>query len=261
MSHYRSHLANGYTAELSAIISRAVALGYTLPSSAKLIACNNLIKSMKADGAWSLADAYFVFGYNDTALSDFSRINWKNPSATLATFNGGLTYLTTGIKGDNVNGYCDTGFAPNNGVNYTLNSAGRLFVVSVARSAGNYFDGNVSGTLNNGSGTFSTTNTRINSTNGLAVAADLSGTGLKAVLRDSSSAVRVINTSTVNSTTQTSVSVPTTNQFILRGISAQYSNAGISNYWMGGSLTNTQVANFRTYYNTFLTAMGLTALA
>jgi len=191
MSNYRSHLANGYTARLQAVINRAVTLGYTLPSTAKLTAYNNLIKSMTADNQLSVCDEFHLFAFNDTGITDFDRINLMNPSGTLGSHNGGLTRQVTGIKGDGTSGYFGTGFNPSSGAHWTLNNAGRMMVVTVARTTGTPLDGNSNGTLNNGFTAFSSSNQRINSTNPLAVAFDTTGTGLKAIMRESSTVVRL----------------------------------------------------------------------
>ena len=86
------------------------------------------------------------------------------------------------------------------------------------------------------------------------------GIGFKSVMRDSSTDIRVQNGNTLYSGTQANNGFPTLEYWLLRTANI-YSDAGISCYWIGASITNTQIANFRTYYNTFLVSNGLTAVA
>ena len=79
-------------------------------------------------------------------------------------------------------------------------------------------------------------------------------------MRDDSTNVRLYSSGATFSRTQTSTGISSLNQYILRG-GAQSNDSEISCYWMGASLTNTQISNFRIYYNTFLTNVGLTAFA
>lgn len=67
--------------ELDLVIKRAIDEGYTLPNENTQIALDQYIKSLKANGIWYKQDIIFNFAYNDLALSNFSRINLKNPLA------------------------------------------------------------------------------------------------------------------------------------------------------------------------------------
>jgi hypothetical protein len=260
----------GYTpinSELQQIINRASFEGFTIPTPTQLGYCDILITEMKNDGVWGVSDVYFNFAYNDATLTDWSRINWKNPYGSLGigSFNNGLIYNTMGIKGDNIDDFFNTNFNPSvSNYNYTLNNAGRFFVVSTPATAGTYFEGSVSATQNNAMRTSlggEVTAHRINSTNSLSAAFNTSGDGLKSINRDDSNIVRIMNKSSTLSATQASNSMPNLNQYILQGISTGYCDAGIANYWLGASLNNTQVQNFRNYYNTYLVSIGLTAYA
>jgi hypothetical protein len=179
----------------------------------------------------------------------------------IATLFGGLTYRVDGFKGNGVDGYVNTNFISGlASYNYTLNDAGRFLVV--AESGSGYYDG-VSASARNSIIGANTAQQRINSgTSQLAVAFDMSGLGLKSIMRDSSTAVRVQNTSTKLTTTQPSLALETIPQLILRGAtSTTYSDGCISIHYMGASISNAQIDNFRTYYNTYLTNIGLTPFA
>ena len=261
----------GYTPvnyELQHIINRAYAEGFTIPNTTILGYCDTLITEMKNDDVWGVTDLFSNFAYNDISLSGFSRINWKNPNSKpsgIATLFGGLIYQNNGFKGDGSSGYVDTlmNLSPLTTIpyNYTLNNAGRMLVVSEDASLTTmHYDG-VATVNRNNIVRNNSVQTRINSgANGLATTFNMVGIGLKSIMRDSSTNVRVQNTSTKLSTTQTSSLVENTNQLILRSGSV-YADACISNYYLGASLTTTQIDNFRVYYNTFLTNIGLTPFA
>jgi hypothetical protein len=80
-----SRLRSTYSSELRAIINRAIAEGFTLPSVTTLEVIDVLIRQMILDGYWQKRDLILNFAYNDINCRDFSRINWKNPTGNLAT--------------------------------------------------------------------------------------------------------------------------------------------------------------------------------
>jgi hypothetical protein len=242
--------------ELQYVINRANYEGFTLPSSTVLSYCDTLITEMKNDGVWSVTDLFLNFAFNDVGLSNFARINWKQPNSALAlaTLNGGLTYQTNGFKGNGTNAFINTNYRTSFVSNYVLNNAGRLMVLSETGSS-IYLDGMV-GTNNNSIrlGSF-----LINSSNN-TLTADNTGTGLRAIMRYNSSNVSAYNKSVQTSGTLASTSLNTNQQLIHRSFN-NYGDTCISNYYLGVSLTSTQIANFRIYYNTFLTNLGLTPFA
>lgn len=261
----------GYTPtnnELQQIINRAYAEGFTIPNATLLGHCDTLITEMKNDGVWNVSDVYYNFAYNDVTLSNWARINWKNPYGGLgiATVVGSIIYQTSGFKG-NVTGtnYIDTRFNASLGVfNYVLNNACRMMVVYDAGSINTFnsaLDSALGGSpeslrMQNGPSHYINNN----SANSLSSAVNMNGIGLKAIVRTSSTNVTLVNSSTASVRTQTSNGLQSGNQYMLRGGGVSF-DAGLSNYYMGASLTNTQISNFRTYYNTYLTSIGLTAFA
>lgn len=255
----------GYTPinnELQQIINRANYEGFTLPSNSILSYCDTLITEMKNDGVWSVGDVYFNFAYNDINLSDFARINWKNPYGGLgiATLNGTVTYQVDGFKGNGVDGYINTRFNPfSGGFNYTLNNAGRFLIVS-QQNTGVLFQGDGIITNSNNRMTLFGGNAYIINAGNSGISTNAGGTGLKGIMRYASNNILAINTSVTTTGSTASTSLANSNQLILNS-SGNCGDACISNYYMGASLTNTQVQNFRTYYNTFLTNVGLTAFA
>lgn len=256
----------GYTPtnnELHQIINRAYAEGFTLPSTTILGHCDTLITEMKNDGVWNVSDVYYNFAYNDVALSDWSRINWMNPYGGLgvATLFGDITYQANGFKGDASFGYIDTLFNPSIATyNYTLNNACRFMIVAESPTLGSNGLDNATG-VSNQMLAQAALQQRINSGAGTAaVSFNFTGTGLKSICRDNSTDIRLQSQSTLLSTTQTSTALINATQKLFVTNSTG-SNACAASYFMGASLSNSQIANFRTYYNTFLTNVGLTPFA
>jgi hypothetical protein len=183
----------------------------------------------------------------------------------LCTVFSGMTYRVDGYKGDGINGYIDTNYVYSiASYNYTLNNAGRMFVVSEDGTITNmFYDGAVTNQRNSIRRTNASDAARINADgNFLGATFNMIGTGIKSVMRDDNTNVRVQNAASQLSTTQTSSTFGASEkQFIFRSGASNRSDNAKSNYWMGASINNTQINNFRTYYNTYLTNIGLTAYA
>ncbi len=259
----------GYTPvnyELQDVINRAYAEGFTLPSTTTLGYCDTLITNVKNEGMWDISDVFFNFAYNDTNLSNFARINWKNPNGSLglATYVDSTVYELNGIRITNANtGYVDTNFNPTIATyNYTLNNACRLSIIS-ARENGFYIDGLASNVQNQIQSGFNTNGglARINAgTSGTGTNLTVNAqTGLTGVVRYDSTNITVIQRDVVQNTTQTSTALNNNTQWISRP--GNFSFLTHAFYYMGSSVTNAQVQNLRTHYNTFLTSLGLSAIA
>lgn len=251
--------------ELQCAINRAYAEGFTIPGSTLLSHLDTLITQMKNDGIWELSDLFENFTYNDTNLSDWSRINLKNPNSkfnSLCTIFGGMTYRVDGFKGNGTDGYISTNLNASLGTPYkfTTNNAGRMMVFSEDVGNSQPYDGNTGANNRLFSSTSSTSTVRINSVAALPVSVNTTGNGFKGLMRDDSNNIRLQILSSVTTTTQLSSSITNNNQLILRGLTT-YGNGCVSCYWLGASLTNSQMANFRIYYNQYLTNIGLTAFA
>jgi hypothetical protein len=79
-------------------------------------------------------------------------------------------------------------------------------------------------------------------------------------MRDTSTNVRRVESATVFTNTITANSF-TNNNITIWNNSNPGNDSCVSQFWVGASLTNSQIQNFRTYYNTYLTSIGLTAFA
>ncbi len=262
----------GYTPvnnELQQVVNRANAEGFTIPSTTILGHCDTLITAMKNDGAWNLTDAYFNFAYNNINLSNWSRINWKNPYGGLgiATLVGaGITYQTNGFKSNGTGSFIRTNFNPAiAGFNFTLNNAGTMITVS---QIGTSADTSFAYVYFTNSGGWEFRASIINpflSVNTSTFWQFPGGTtnriiGTKALMRDNSTNVRRVESATVFTNTITANSF-TNNNITIWNNSNPGNDSCVSQFWVGASLTNSQIQNFRTYYNTYLTSIGLTAFA
>lgn len=260
-SYYRILALPKLLTETQAIINRAVLEGFTLPSNAIIKSIDTLILSMKTSGFWDKQDYILNFSYNNALLTNFSRINWKNPSFALATLNGGLTYTINGFEGNGTNAYIDTNFQiGTNTVNYTLNNASFGGVIyKEGTSTVNFLNsGNNSPIDGLRNGNFDTQ--RINSSNNLNTGANMTGIGFKHLNRLDSANIRLYNKEVILDRTQTvRASLTVNNQNLFRGFGF-YSNLGASFYCIGASITDIQANNFRTNYNNYLTSIGLTPI-
>jgi hypothetical protein len=209
-------------------------------------------------------DCYFEGAYNDTNLVNFANINWRQPYGLLASPQGGLTYTTSGWRGNGVDGWLNTNYSPSYGLltNFTLNNAslgatvyefgsGTATVTSLSQSSNQWFTCS------------SATNQRLNSTFSLNANANLGGTGFKIIIRDDSMNMRLYNKDVELIRTQQSqtVGAATHVQALFKRQEMSFGNVGASNLFWGASLSASEVADMRAAYNNYLIKIGLTAFA
>jgi len=262
MSYYRTLLAvGGYSPELKAVIARATLEGFTLPSASTLNFCNTLLNSMISSGYWAKRDLILNFAYNDTACENFSRINWKNPTGNLALKVNSPLYQVGGWKGTGSTAdYINTQYnLLSSSVQYTLNNASREAILTHAGTVTSMIDGSASGFGEvMRAGNFSTQ--RINCTNNtLNAAVNLEGLGYTAINRTSSTNVELFKKAVQFSRTQTSTSLVNASQRILNGLFL--AGTVCVGYYSIGSEVVAEGQLLRTAYNTYLTNIGLSAIA
>jgi hypothetical protein len=262
MSYYRTLLAvGGYSPELKAVIARATLEGFTLPSASTLNFCNTLILSMISSGYWAKRDLILNFAYNDTACENFSRINWKNPTGNLALKVASPLYQVGGWKGTGSTAdYINTLYnLLSSSVQYTLNNASREAILTHAGTSVSMIDGSATGFVETmRAGTFNSH--KINSTNNLLSAnVDLAGLGYTAINRTSATNVELFKKAVQFSRTATSTSLTNASQRILNG--AFLAGTVCVGYYSIGSQVVTEGQLLRTAYNTYLTNIGLSAIA
>jgi len=115
------------------------------PDTARKEVINQLILNLKAAGIWSVLDVLYVTAAHDAQAAG---LNWKAPASFVLTAVNSPTFTTDrGYAGDGTTSYLDTGWAPNNGVQFTQNSAHfGLWLRSVGAAAGNILGRATAGT-------------------------------------------------------------------------------------------------------------------
>jgi hypothetical protein len=246
--------SGAFESEYLAILNYATTQGYTLPSLSQRILQNKLVKDLKAAGVWSKLDTFSVFATDGN--SDFALIDWKRLSQYTAV--NSPTFTTNGgFAGNGTSSYIDTNFNPSiQGVNYTLNNAGRYFWVDNRQTVPS------STTIFEGAMTIASTNRTLNSSSpgqqvNQGTASNSGGftnwatDGFKSVNRTSSNDVTGFADTTQTNRTATSTSIANSNQSISRG-SSSYSTHRFRFYGMGASLVaeNTDLYNALNQYLT-----------
>lgn len=257
----------GYDADFAKVLKRACQLKFILPTIAERVKINQLFLDLKSSGVWSKQDQILNFAYNNTALQNFSLINWKNPSAAIATLRTGIAFTVNGFKGDAVGGCIDTSFNPFlNGVNYSVNNAGRTAILYF-NPAGSVSNSNIDGCSGGGMGGegmfgFSTVAQRITTpSSALSPAISMDGVGTRSINRDDATNIRIIKNATQTSHTQASTSPLTNLPYAILRRDTNFGIGGVCYHMIGGSLTNTEVQNFRAAYNSYMTNIGLIPIA
>ena len=112
---------SSFDAGYQAVLNKAVALGFNLPTAPQQIVQNQLVLDLKAGGIWNKLDVLYIFA-NDGG-TEFARLNWKNPNVNLATLFNPLTFTTNqGFNGNGTSSYINTNYIPSTvGNNYQLN--------------------------------------------------------------------------------------------------------------------------------------------
>lgn len=233
-----------------AILDRATALGYSLPTPNQQKKQNTLLTSLKASGVWNKLDVFYVFAQDGG--SAFATLNWKNPNVNQSSLVSSPTFVTNGgFQGNGTSSYIDTNFNPvTQGVQYTQNNASRYFFPHAISTTAGRFDGN-SFTNRNTIVRGLTNAQRINAgTNTAATALDFTPTvNTKSIHRTSLNDITAYNDTIGVSTTQASATMDSVNQWILRA-GSQYGGHTCAAYAMGASMISEHV-DFINAWNTY----------
>jgi hypothetical protein len=245
---------SAYETDYAAILARAVTLGYTQPSAAQRIKQQTLLKAFKTAGIWTKLDAFWM--YANDGSKEFATLNWKAPSSYQNTLVNSPTFQSNlGFLGDGVAARIESNFnCSTNGVNYTLNSAGRFVWVYSASNNTNGPEG-ISGFGGNCILAVSSTGQRINggASAALSSAVDMGGTGLRAIYRTSSTNVELFVDTTQSSRTQSSTAIQNATQSLLARASFFWAG-GASCYGIGGPLVS-ENTDLRSAINTYLASL------
>ncbi|MGQ2984862.1 hypothetical protein [Flavobacterium sp.] len=250
-----------FQTETLTLLSRGKQEGFNLPNFNSQVTIDVLIQQLKSHGIWQQLDVYYNFSYNDTSLADFSRINWKSPFSALATKNGGMAYTNQGWEGNGVDGYIDTNYLTSVSSNYKLSGATIGGYVYKANTAGGV-SGRIACAIDTDRMTVintSTTRHRINTASNTSVTVNLSGLGYKITTKDNTPNARYhYNNSTLTSTTTPTDTADGNNRRLglFASVSTSvYGNHGLSTLIFGGFLSETQVGQFQSSYNNYLSRL------
>ena len=233
---------SGFDPDYQAILTRATALGYTLPDAQTQVAGNNLVVAMKSAGIWSKLDIFYV--YATTGDQNFALLNWKNPLLYQCTLVNAFNFRARGgFLPTSATSYLSTNWIPpTNGVQYTQNDASRFAYITTstnpAISPSTAIDGNTTAN-NNRINNSATAIQRINGTASFAVGPpDLQGGGLKTITRSDANTVTVTSGSSYSLTETPNASsvVSILTQFVGRSASG-YSQSEFGAYGAGSQLT------------------------
>jgi hypothetical protein len=245
---------SSFDADYQAVLNRAVALGYTLPSASQRIKQNTLVLALKSGGIWTKLDVLYIFA-NDGG-QDFGTLNWKAPTLNQATLINSPTFTANqGLQGNGSSSYINTNFnAVTQGVNYVQNDASRYLYLYTASGTG-ALDGKSVASINN-TIRGATSSQRINQGNIGLTGGTFDFTaiqGMKSIHRTNSTNVELFNATTQGSRTATSASMNSNNQFVLRSGSL-YGAHRVSMYANGASLVAENTA-FVNAFNTYITSL------
>jgi hypothetical protein len=246
--------------ELRAVVNEANTLGYTLPSAKTLGNLDVFVKSLKTLNIWNLCDYIRVSAYNDITVRNFALINMVNPTGVLS-INNSASYSTLGFMGNGTSAWINTGINLSLTSKYAQSNAARLHVIHTAATSTNKIIDGSELTQQNHYRNDNAVQQRINQSNSdLVAAVDLSGTGLKAIIRDSSSNIRLYNKN-VESVRSRNIAARVDSVQVELRTGSLFGNPGISFSLYSSQLSAIQVEGIRTAFNTYLVSIGLTAFA
>lgn len=219
-----------------------------------------LVGSLKSSGVWPLMDAVYPF-VGGTAASN--AVNLKNPSSYAITWNGGVTFSALGVTGDGISGYGNTNFTPSTAAgSYSVNSAS----IGVFSGTENVEFKTVIG-VNSGSSSviyFNGQQQRFTGLNSIAFSGNIPVTTTKGFtclsLQSAVSLTYYATDGTSGAMAQLAASLPTSPIFLLtndqNGLPDVYATKTLSFAFIGGGMTPTQVAAFKSAIIAFNTVLG-----
>lgn len=178
----------------------------------------------------------------------------------LASVHGGMTYTSEGWRSNGVDGYINLHYNPaQSGKNYTAANAG-FGIIGKSPATGRIAVSSINGTdvlLQN----LNSTIQRVNNSENLNSAIDLSGDGYKYICRNSQFDGFAINNSVQFPTEWNSPPSLNSSYFLFQKSGSQFYEGTLYAGNAGAALTYEQTQNFRQYYNEFLSKIGLNPIA
>jgi hypothetical protein len=237
--------------DAQAFFNRVIIAGGTL-SSTEQIAVTQLVRDLKSYNIWSKMKAlYPMVGASAAACAQ----NLKSSSFT-GTFNGGITYSSTGITPNGTTGYMDTGLNPNTSLSFSsahLSKYNRNNDLSGIQIDGVYFAGTATFMQIN----YTSANTIIGDVGSIASYTATDTRGFFVSSRSSASQIKLFrNNSNIASNTNTVSTIPNATINIGRRSDNQFYNSYECAFAsIGDGLTDTEAGNFYTAVNTFQTSL------
>jgi|GEM_PF-3036561 hypothetical protein len=238
-----------------AVIDNATTRGFTKPQNNILQTLDSQLLKPMSDSLWGKIKGLRVFSYNNNGVSDFSRLNLKDPANNLATINGGLTYSYGGWTGNGVDGWMNQNYNPVTAANgYTQDSAFQAFFVRKrSEGANNALAGQITATTTQIRNAVSI-NQRLNSGGDLSAARDLSNEGFKLINRPDASNLNTYDDLVKTDIARTSFTLPNENMTLFR-FGSGYGDMELSfNAW-GSSLTESEANELRNLFNNYYKAI------
>tara|TARA_R110000868_G_scaffold23387_1_gene94404 strand:- start:4325 stop:5143 length:819 start_codon:yes stop_codon:yes gene_type:complete len=252
----------GFSPEYEAILARANALSYALPSAGVQVLQNTLVKDLVDGGVWAKLDHLKIYAGSN---ADFSLINWVTPANFLSTKVNSPTYgYAYGFKGGVANEYLETGFTPSGSLNYKQDDACYFNYRKSENSGGSNQTQNYMGAYG-----FSSNSALIGSwgTNNFETYMNAGGdnnnyssggatVGLTLINRNNSSNYNVwLNGSNIATVATASVAIPTTEFLTCKLSVTGSSDAERSMEGAGAALTSGQIATLTNSFATYLAAL------
>lgn len=232
----------------------------SISSGPQRVAINDLVQNLKAASLWSVWSALYPFvGGSSTSHS----VNLKTPGTHNITWGGSVTHDSNGITGDGVSGYGNTNLNANSILNVNSTSL-YAYCKTQTVASGSYFCGATTSTtrlaMSSTGANLQAHGPNDNTAGNLVVSASSDFRKHLALNRSSSTSTAMYVNSSQTTGTQGSVSAPNQNIGILarnsNGTYADFSQANIAFFAIGGSLSSSQWSNFRGIIDTFQIALG-----
>lgn len=248
---------SGYTfsSRGQAVIDNATTRGFTQPEDNVLRALDSQLLKPMSTSLWNKIKCLRVFAYNNNGVSDFSRLNLKDPANNLATINGGLTYSYGGWKGNGTDGWMNQNYNPVTAANgYTQDNACQAFFVRRnSEGANTAMAGTVTSTTTQIKNALSVT-LRLNSGGDLSAARDFSGIGFKLVNRPDASNLNTYDELTKTDIARASFTLANENMILFRH-NTLYGDMELSFNAVCESLTESEANELRNLFNNYYSAI------
>jgi hypothetical protein len=248
--------------EYVTLLNRAIALGYTRPSAAQQVKQNQLIRSLKSEGIWTLLDVFYV--YANDGSKEFATLNWKSPSTFQSTMVNSPSWTgTLGFTSNGTSSYINTNWNPStNGVNFTLNNAAIIIHVNGTGSASSGVDMGANGASGvgrvklNARRTDNTYLAEINVSTVVTGGATTNALGFFQLRRIASNSYAVFKNGSSQFTSSQASTVMTTSNFYVGGLNSNGTPANLNNraascFGAGASLSGLENTLY-TVWNTYI---------